>query len=103
MRALIVGGDHIEPTRRALQAQGFEDILHWSGRKTGDLTRPIPDRVGQVVIMLDYINHNLARRMRQVARTRNIRLDFVGRKGLHRTAVSGARTCIPCAGQRCRH
>ena len=83
MRALIVGGDHIEPTRRALQAQGFQDIVHGSGRKTGDLTRPMPARVGHMVIMLGYINHNLARRMRQIARAQNIRLDFVGRKGLH--------------------
>jgi hypothetical protein len=83
MRALIIGGDHIEPTRRALRAQGYEDIVHWSGRKTGDLTRPLPARVGHMVIVLDYVNHNLARRMRQLAREHRIHVDYVGRKGSH--------------------
>lgn len=82
MRALIVGGDHIEPTRRALEARGYDDIVHWTGRKTSDLTRPFPSRIEHMVIVLDYINHNLAKRMKKLAREHAIQIDYVRRKGV---------------------
>lgn len=80
MKAMIVGGDRIGTTRRALLASGYADIVHWSGRKPADLTRPLPTGVAHVVIMLDFINHNLARRMKELARERRISVAYVGRK-----------------------
>ena len=80
MKAMIIGGDRIDTTRRVLQASGYADILHWSGRKPADLTRPLPSGVDHIVIMLDFINHNLARRVRDMARERQISVAYVGRK-----------------------
>ncbi|MDC7690544.1 DUF2325 domain-containing protein [Vogesella indigofera] len=80
MRAMIIGGDKVETTRRALQASGYADVLHWSGRKSGDLKREFPARVAHMVIILDYVNHNLAKRMRLIARARQISVAYVGRK-----------------------
>lgn len=80
MRAMIIGGDKVETTRRALQASGYADVLHWSGRKRSDLTREFPSRVTHMVIILDYVNHNLAKRMRLIARERQISVAYVGRK-----------------------
>jgi hypothetical protein len=50
MRAMIIGGDKVETTRRALQASGYADVLHWSGRKRSDLKREFPARVAHMVI-----------------------------------------------------
>ncbi|MDC7707097.1 DUF2325 domain-containing protein [Vogesella indigofera] len=80
MRAMIIGGDKVETTRRALQASGYADVLHWSGRKSSDLKREFPSRVAHMVIILDYVNHNLAKRMRLIARERQISVAYVGRK-----------------------
>jgi hypothetical protein len=80
MRAMIVGGDNIDATRRALIAGGYSDVVHWSGRKRSDLTRTVPAGIGHMVIMLEFVNHNLARRMKQVARTQRISVAYIGRK-----------------------
>ncbi len=80
MRAMIVGGDNIDATRRALIAGGYSDVVHWSGRKRSDLTRTVPAGIEHMVIMLEFVNHNLARRMKQVARTQRISVAYIGRK-----------------------
>lgn len=35
-----------------------------------------------MVIVLDYINHNLAKRMKKLAREHAIQVDYVRRKGM---------------------
>lgn len=80
MRAMIVGGDKVDATRRALLAGGYSDVVHWSGRKHSDLTRAVPTGIGHMVIMLAFVNHNLARRMKQVARAQRISVSYIGRK-----------------------
>lgn len=80
MRAMIVGGDNIDATRRALIAGGYSDVVHWSGRKRSDLTRAVPAGIEHMVIMLAFVNHNLARRMKQVARSQRISVAYIGRK-----------------------
>jgi len=80
MRALIVGGDNIDTTRRALLAGGYSEVVHWSGRKHSDLTRAVPAGIDHMVIMLAFVNHNLARRMKQVARSQQISVAYIGRK-----------------------
>lgn len=85
MKAMIIGGDKVETTRRALLASGYADIVHWSGRKSSDLKREVPTGIDHMVIMLDFVNHNLARRMKAIARAQQISMVYVGRK-----QVSGA-------------
>ena len=34
MRALIIGGDHVDAAKRALYASGYTEVVHWTGRKT---------------------------------------------------------------------
>ena len=80
MRALIVGGDHVDTTKRALYASGYTDVVHWSGRKNNDLKRPLPTGVTHMVILLEFVNHTLARRMKAIARDQRISVAFVGRK-----------------------
>lgn len=80
MRAMIIGGDKVDGTRQALVASGYADVLHWSGRKRSDLRREMPQGVAHMVIMLDFVNHNLAKRMKAIARERDISVVYVGRK-----------------------
>lgn len=92
MRAVIVGGDSIEHARRDLAARGFDKIEHWPGRKSSDLRRPLPQGVDLYVIVLGYVSHNLARRIKLAARQREHALEFIGRRigpSAHPTLVAG--------------
>jgi hypothetical protein len=59
MTALIVGGDYIEPLRREVVAHGIARVEHWDGRKPGFLTRALPTGTRVVIVLCDYISHQL--------------------------------------------
>jgi hypothetical protein len=80
MRALIVGGDTIEPVRRQLIAQGYNELDHWKGRKPGECRRPFPRHIDLVVIILGYVNHTLCQRVRHEAERQDLPIRFCGRK-----------------------
>lgn len=80
MRAVIVGGDSVEPARRSLMARGYDKIDHWPGRKSSYLRRPLPHGVDLYVFVLDYVSHNLARRIKLAARQQAQPVEFIGRK-----------------------
>lgn len=67
MAALIVGGDRVAPYRDFLASQGFGPVRHWCGRKPGASHRRIPIDTRLVVVMVDQVNHGLARKIRRVA------------------------------------
>ncbi|PKO88108.1 MAG: dihydroorotate dehydrogenase [Betaproteobacteria bacterium HGW-Betaproteobacteria-10] len=67
MSALIVGGDRVGPYRDFLASQGFGPVRHWCGRKPGACHRIIPVDTRVIVVMVDQINHGLARKIRKVA------------------------------------
>ncbi len=64
MTALIVGGDYIKQLERIIADRGVRRIEHWTGRKSGDLRRTVPKDTGLVVLLCDYLNHGLARKIK---------------------------------------
>jgi hypothetical protein len=67
MAALIVGGDRVGPYKDFLTRQGFLPVRHWSGRNQSECHRSIPLDTRVVVVMVDQINHGLAKKIRRVA------------------------------------
>ena len=67
MRALIVGGDHVEVIKKAMVARGVRQIEHWDGRKANHGRRAIPKGTTIVVIFWDNVSHELARNVRRLA------------------------------------
>lgn len=65
--ALIVGGDHVDGVRQKLADHGVEHVIHWSGRKAGDIKQVIPRDTGLVVILTDWISHTLAAKVKRNA------------------------------------
>jgi hypothetical protein len=68
MTALIVGGDYVESLKREILARGHADVEHWSGRKSGFARRSLPDHAQLIVVLYDYVNHNLANTLKRQAR-----------------------------------
>jgi hypothetical protein len=76
MAALIVGGDRVDSFRDYLTGQGYQPVRHWSGRKPGECHRSIPVDTRVVVVVVDQINHGLARRIRRVADEMSVPIVF---------------------------
>jgi len=67
MSALIVGGDRVRAYADFLAGQGYVPVRHWSGRNQSECHRSIPVDTRVVVVMVDQVNHGLARKIRKVA------------------------------------
>lgn len=76
MAALIVGGDKVASYRDFLVAQGYSPVRHWAGRKPGECHRSIPLDTRLVVVMVDQINHGLARKVRRTAGAMDVPVVF---------------------------
>ncbi len=63
MTALIVGGDYVEPIRRAIADRGMKRVEHWSGRKPGDLRKTLPKGTELIVVLYDYLSHPMLRKI----------------------------------------
>jgi hypothetical protein len=71
MSVLIVGGDYIEPLRREIAAHGIGKVEHWDGRKPGYLRKEVPADTRLIVVLCDYISHQLRIALkRQASRSR---------------------------------
>jgi hypothetical protein len=76
MSILVVGGDSVDAITQRAHAGGHGCVDHWSGRKTRDLTKSIPKDTRAVVVVLDRVNHTLARKVRTEATRRGLPLFF---------------------------
>ena len=81
MTVLIVGGDHVEPLKREIRAHGHERVEHWDGRKVGFTRKSIPSSTRLVVILCDYISHNLLIALKRQANRNEVPLVFCRRSG----------------------
>ena len=77
-----MGGDHIEGLVEQLDGLGLRRIEHWAGRKVRDLNRTIPPDMDLVVVLFDYVNHNLLRQVRQKARRQGLQLVYSRRSAV---------------------
>lgn len=76
MSVLIVGGDRAAVYREQLQALGFDSFAHWSGRTGSDCHRKIPDDTRLVVVLINFVNHGLARKVRRLASEMAVEVVF---------------------------
>lgn len=79
MTALIVGGDYIKPIEKIITDRGVRNIEHWTGRKVGDLKKTVPKDTKFVVLLLDYLNHGLAKKVRGDADRRGLQVIYCRR------------------------
>jgi len=83
MSILIVGGDRLGNIYSNLQNRGFEQINHISGRKTGQLRLQIPGNTDLILVLTDYINHELAQKIKKRAKRDNAKVIFSKRSWPH--------------------
>lgn len=94
MSALIVGGDRVASYRDFLASSGFAPVRHWSGRNHSECHRTIPADTRVVVVMVDQVNHGLARKIRRAADGMSVPVVFsrrsIGQLGAALACLNGA-------------
>lgn len=76
---LIVGADHLGNISSQLEGIGIEKISHLTGRKCQEVKRGIPDNVDAVLILTDFVNHNLSKTIKQRAKEQSKPIYFAKR------------------------
>lgn len=76
---MIVGADHLGNIPEKLMNIGVTNVIHMDGRKVNMIKRNIPDYVDVVLVLTDYINHNLAKVIKQKAKSQDVPAYFVKR------------------------
>lgn len=77
MSVLIVGADYLGDIANNLRSMGFHSLTHLKGRKNINRRNlRIPERTDLVLVMTDYVDHNLARSVRDKARSLSIPVVF---------------------------
>ncbi|MDR5658788.1 DUF2325 domain-containing protein [Serpentinicella sp. ANB-PHB4] len=76
MTALLVGADRLGNIPNALTDYGFEDYIHWDGRKKKMRSLAIPTEVNMIIVFHDFIEHNITKIIKQKAKQMNIPCVF---------------------------
>ncbi|PZE19002.1 DUF2325 domain-containing protein [Paenibacillus xerothermodurans] len=76
---LVVGADHLGNMPEQLASIGFNEVVHMSGRKCQSVRRSIPEKVDAVLVLTDYINHNLTKVIKQQAKEQDLPIFYAKR------------------------
>lgn len=76
---LIIGADHLGVIPEKLSSVGFKKILHMNGRKVQMVKRDIPASINCILILTDYVNHNLTAVIKKRAKSQSIPVFYAKR------------------------
>lgn len=76
---LVVGGDRVAEIESMLYDKGFEQVYHVSGRKKSDVKANIPADTALIVVFINFVNHNLSRNIKKLAKQRQVPIVFCRR------------------------
>lgn len=80
MSLFIAGGDGLGKITHKMKKIGFDDIIHFPGRKKSVYRNfQLPSEVEFVLVLTDYINHSLMQKIKDEARSKDIKLLFAKR------------------------
>jgi len=73
MSVLVIGGDKIDTMKVILQNIGFTSIVHWDARNhTATCKKEIPQKIDYLLMVTDFINHNVMYKFKNDAKKRSI-------------------------------
>jgi len=81
MSVFIVGGDRLGNIGNNLKKIGFVQIFHEKGRKKVKKKKDlyIPGEAGLVIVLTDYVNHNIAATIKREAKDRAVPVLYAKR------------------------
>lgn len=82
MNILIVGGDRLGNIPKSLYDEGVQEIIHWVGRSKSFFNRSIPSNIDKIVILCDFVSHNIMHNVKKQAKAQKIPIIFSKRNTL---------------------
>ncbi|WP_129599050.1 DUF2325 domain-containing protein [Anaerophilus nitritogenes] len=79
MTALIVGGDRLGNIPEVLSQQGIHDYIHWAGRKKGMRKKDLPGNIDMIIVLYDFIEHNLVNIIKRESKNLDVPCIFAKR------------------------
>ena len=95
---MIVGADRLGTITARLKSLGFGEILHMDGRKTRMVRQGIPKEIDAVLILTDFINHNVAKKITEQAKERSIPVCYAKRSwcSIYQSLAQSKNMCKQC-------
>ncbi|AIG28205.1 DUF2325 domain-containing protein [Brevibacillus sp. 7WMA2] len=79
MSILIIGGDRLGNILQILEEVGYKKIHHITGRKSSETSLKIPSDVKMILVLTDFVNHNLAKKIKSKAKDKQVPICFCKR------------------------
>ncbi len=79
MSALIVGGDHLGSIPKELDKIGVNEVRHLTGRSGQKIRDGIPETMDFIILLYDFVNHNLAHKIKGMAENKGIPIVYAKR------------------------
>jgi len=79
MSVLIVGGDHLGSIPRELDKLGVNEVRHLTGRSGQKIREGIPETMDFIIMLYDFVNHNLAHKIKNFAENRGVPIVYAKR------------------------
>jgi hypothetical protein len=76
---LVIGGDRLGNICALLRNMGFTEIIHVTGRKPSDCRLTLPVQTDMILVFTDFINHNLAKHIKALAKQNQLPICFCRR------------------------
>lgn len=76
---LVVGADYLGEIPNKLSTMGFNEIMHINGRKVQMVKKEIPENINCILVLTDFVNHNLAKVIKEKAKSRSIPVFYAKR------------------------
>ena len=77
MSIVVIGADYLGIIEKNLYLLGVTKLKHIDGRSVSNQNKiSIPPKTDFVLVLTDYINHNTAKMVKNIARTQDIPLIF---------------------------
>ncbi|GEM_PF-1112812 len=83
MFILLIGGDKLGNINEKLMQNGFKDIEHITGRKKDAKNFKIPRNIDLIMVLVDYVGHQLTRIVKEESRRCNVKVVFSKRSWIH--------------------
>ncbi|MBI5795461.1 MAG: DUF2325 domain-containing protein [Planctomycetes bacterium] len=79
MSVIIVGADHLGCIPKELDRIGISKIQHLNGRSGQKIRGKMPDNADFIILLYDFVNHNLAYKIKKIAGNKGIPIIYAKR------------------------
>ena len=79
MSILVIGGDRLGNILSLLEEVGYKKVHHITGRKNSATAIKIPCDVKMILVLTDFVNHNLAKKIKSQAKDQQVPICFCKR------------------------